>query len=58
LEDTLLFEPYKDILKRQIQSGNKLIYDFVKNKYKGKALEEFISYLDNFTIPAEDDLPF
>lgn len=57
LEDPSFKESHKDVLKRQIQSGSKIVYDFVKDEYKGKTLEEFKSYLDNFTEP-EDDLPF
>jgi hypothetical protein len=57
LEDPLLTGSYKDILKNQIQSGSKIIYDFVISEYKDKLLEEFKPDLDAFSEP-NDDLPF
>lgn len=59
LEDELMFDSYKDILKRQLSKGSKVVYEFISNKYKGADKDEFTPFLSSFIQShIVDDLPF
>ncbi|MBJ2174184.1 TIGR02391 family protein [Aureibaculum sp. A20] len=59
LEDVLFLDSFKDILKKELDDGNRIIYDWVSNYYGKKKDSDFKKELENFVEQiSEDDLPF
>ncbi|WP_074673743.1 hypothetical protein [Maribacter dokdonensis] len=59
LEEDLLFESYKDVFKKELSNGNRLIFDWVSNYYSKDKRKELETQIENFVeARPEDDLPF
>lgn len=59
LEEDLLFESYKDVFKKELSNGNRLIFDWVSNYYSKDKRKELETEIENFVeARPEDDLPF
>ena len=59
LEEDLLFESYKDVFKKELSNGNRLIFDWVSNYYNKNKRKELETEIENFVeARPEDDLPF
>lgn len=59
LEDELLFESFKEIFKKEIINGNRLIFDWVTTYYNKESRKELKTEIENFVeVRPEDDLPF
>lgn len=57
-ERMLTFDSFQDLFIKELQNGNKLIFDFVTFHYDGKELEPFKEYVENFKDAEIDELPF
>lgn len=59
LEDDLFLVSFKDVIKKELENGNRLFYDWISNSYKKEFKSEFKKEIENFVESRpEDDLPF
>ncbi len=59
LEDDLLLVSFKEVLKKELSNGNRLIYDWISTYYGKDNKSDFKKELENFVeARPEDDLPF
>lgn len=59
LEDDLFLASFKEVFKKELSNGNRLIYDWVSKYYGKDKKSDFKKELENFVeVRPEDDLPF